>query len=61
MLVLGRKTGEAILIGDRIRIVVSKVKGNRVSLAIDAPDWVTVRREEVPAEDRSVQAKQEAK
>lgn len=61
MLVLGRKTGEAILIGDRIRIVVSKVKGNRVALAIDTPDWVTVRREEVPAEDRSVQAKQEAK
>lgn len=60
MLVLGRKTGEAILIGDRIRIVVSKVKGNRVALAIDAPDWVTVRREEVPAES-SMQAKQEAK
>lgn len=49
MLVLGRKEGEAILIGDRIRVVISKIRGNRAWVAIDAPDWVNIRREEVPA------------
>lgn len=49
MLVLGRKEGESILIGDRIRLVVSEVKGNRVKIAIDAPEWITIRRDEVVA------------
>lgn len=49
MLVLGRKEGESIVIGNRIRVVISKIRGNRVWVAIDAPDWVNIRREEVPA------------
>lgn len=51
MLVLGRKEGEAILIGDRIRVVISKIRGNRAWVAIDAPDWINIRREEVPAKE----------
>jgi len=51
MLVLGRKEGEAILIGDRIRVVISKIRGNRVWVAIDAPDWINIRREEVPVKE----------
>lgn len=58
MLVLGRKEGESILIGDRIRLVVSEVKGNRVKIAIDAPEWITIRREEVVAKQAKEQVTQ---
>ena len=37
MLVLSRKTGQEILIGDDISITVNKVSGDRVSIAIQAP------------------------
>jgi len=37
MLVLSRKVGEKICIGDGVTIVVNRVQGNRVSLAIEAP------------------------
>lgn len=47
MLVLGRKENESIRIGDRIKITVREVVGNRVKLAIDAPEWVKVDREEI--------------
>ncbi|QDV47655.1 hypothetical protein Enr13x_75660 [Stieleria neptunia] len=50
MLVLSRKIGEEILLGDEIRIVVTRVSRSRVSLAIDAPTGVSVRRSEL---DRS--------
>lgn len=46
MLVLSRKEGEAIMIGE-IRVVVSKINGNKVSLAIDAPRNVPIRRAEI--------------
>lgn len=38
MLVLSRKPGEKILIGEDIRVTVVEVKGNRVKLGIEAPD-----------------------
>lgn len=47
MLVLTRKSGEGILIGDNIKVVVVEVKGNQVKLGIEAPADVTVYREEV--------------
>lgn len=59
MLVLGRKSGEAIIIGDRIRVVINKIKGNRAWVAIDAPDWVNIRREEVPVKDELTDATEE--
>ncbi|MEO9933578.1 carbon storage regulator, partial [Rhodopirellula bahusiensis] len=37
MLVLSRKAGEQLVIGDNVVITVSKISGNRVSIAIDAP------------------------
>ena len=37
MLVLSRKEGERIVIGDNITLVVSKVNGNRVTIGIEAP------------------------
>lgn len=48
MLVLGRKTGESIVVPDcEVTITVVKVDGNRVRLGIEAPASVTVHREEV--------------
>ena len=37
MLVLSRKEGERISIGDNITLIVSKVNGNRVTIGIEAP------------------------
>lgn len=47
MLILTRKLGENIRIGDKIRIVILDIKGGQVKLGIDAPPSVSVHREEV--------------
>jgi carbon storage regulator len=47
MLVLSRKVGETFLIGDQIRVTVLGVQGRKVRLGIQAPDNVTVWREEI--------------
>ncbi len=58
MLMLSRKPGERVLLGDGIELTVVEVKGNRVRLGITAPDVVPVRRQEVDQQiDR---AKEEA-
>ena len=46
MLVLSRKVGEAIHIGDQITVIVSRIDGNRVRLALNAPRDVHI----VPSE-----------
>ena len=47
MLVLSRKEGERISIGDNITVIVSKVSGNRVTIGIEAPRDVKVVRGEL--------------
>lgn len=47
MLVLSRTLSEVIRIGDDIRIVVIKVRGDKVRLGIDAPRTTPVHREEI--------------
>ena len=47
MLILSRRTGETICIGDNIEITVLEVKGNQVRLGITAPKEVPVHREEI--------------
>jgi carbon storage regulator len=49
MLVLSRKSGEGIQIGDRITVKVIESRGNRVRLGISAPEEVEILREEVAA------------
>ena len=49
MLVLTRKLGETITIGDHIRITVVAVKGGQVKLGIEAPADTKVHREEIYA------------
>jgi carbon storage regulator len=47
MLVLSRKPGEKILIGDNVTVTVVAVVGNRVKLALEAPSDVTILRGEL--------------
>ena len=47
MLVLSRKQGETIVIGDKITVTVLAVDGGRVKLGIAAPMDVPVHREEI--------------
>ncbi len=47
MLILTRKTGENLKIGDDITVSVLAVKGNQVRIGIDAPREVEVHREEI--------------
>ena len=56
MLVLTRKVGERLLIGDDIEIVTTQVDGNKVRLGIIAPRDVVILREEVAEQDTEVLA-----
>lgn len=47
MLVLTRKTGESIVIGDQIVVTVLEVRSDQVRIGIEAPRSVQVHREEV--------------
>ena len=47
MLILGRDSGESIIIGDDITVTVIKISGNQVRLGISAPKDITVHREEI--------------
>ena len=47
MLVLSRKVGQEIVIGDNVRVTVTKVSGSRVTLGVDAPDHVRILRGEL--------------
>ena len=47
MLILTRKVGESIAIGDDIQVSVVEIKGTQVKLGIRAPIDVTVHREEI--------------
>ena len=43
MLVLSRKNGESIRLGDDIEVTICQISGNRVRLAISAPQDVSIR------------------
>ena len=47
MLILTRKVGESVLIGEDISITVLSVRGNQVKLGVEAPKEVSVHREEI--------------
>ncbi|MCK5307362.1 MAG: carbon storage regulator CsrA [Zetaproteobacteria bacterium] len=49
MLILTRKSGETITIGENIQVRVLGIKGGQVRIGIDAPREVSVNREEVHA------------
>lgn len=47
MLILTRRVGEAVMIGNEVTITVLGVKGNQVRIGINAPKDVAVHREEI--------------
>ena len=47
MLILTRKIGETIVIGDDVKITVLGVRGNQACIGIDAPKETSVHREEI--------------
>lgn len=47
MLVLTRRVGESIMIGDNIEVVVSRIKGRQAQFRIAAPDEVKIYRKEI--------------
>ena len=47
MLILTRRVGESLMIGDDVTITVLGVKGNQVRLGVNAPKEVAVHREEI--------------
>ena len=56
MLILTRRVGETLMIGDSVSVTVLGVKGNQVRIGINAPKDVPVHREEIF--DRVQKAKQ---
>ena len=47
MLILTRRVGETLMIGDNVTVTVLRVKGNQVRLGVNAPKDVSVHREEI--------------
>ncbi len=47
MLILTRRVGETLMVGDEVTVTVMGVKGNQVRLGVNAPKSVAVHREEI--------------
>jgi len=47
MLILTRRIGENIIIGDNIKVFVTGIQGNQVKLGFEAPKEISIHREEI--------------
>ena len=58
MLILTRRVGEMLKIGDNVDVTILSVKGNQVRIGINAPKEVTVHREEIYSRIKEEQKQQ---
>ena len=47
MLILTRRVGEKVMVGDDVKLIILGVKGNQVRVGIEAPKNIAVHREEI--------------
>lgn len=59
MLILTRRVGETLVIGDNVRVTVLGVRGHQVRIGVDAPKDISVHREEIYQRIRDEDAPEE--
>jgi carbon storage regulator len=60
MLILTRRVGETLMVGDEVTVTVLGVKGNQVRIGVNAPKDVAVHREEIYQRIQNENTKQDA-
>ena len=59
MLILTRKVGESIEIGDGVKVTLFEIRGDRAKIGIEAPNDVEIRRPESPKPKRNARKERE--